>query len=379
MAVSIASAHSRAVPAAVVELASVLALMGAYNLGRMLATGRVDSADDNALRILDLQAAVRLPSEAVLQAAALDVHHLVGIADRYYLLHFPVTIGVLLWLWRRDRSAYRWTKHALVLATGVAMVVHLVVPVTPPRLLAASGAVDTGQQAGASVYDGSPMAGLANEYAALPSLHVGWALLVALVLVVTLRSRWRWWWLLHPAFTTVTVVVTGNHYLLDAAAGAALVLLALLVTQRVRSAAVAEEPSRVAQVRADGVRRDCGQREGQRAGRTGGAQGHRGLDHAAARGGCELQRELGGEAPPGAALGPAVRPVELGGLHQGAQPGAGDVDPGLAHGRPGRHVRDPRQAGLPRGPVARLDQEVEDLLDRRREVHDQNDCPVSSS
>lgn len=379
MAWSTVLPRSRPVPAAVVELASVLVLMGAYNLGRLLATGRVSSADDNAHRILDVQHALRLPSEAVLQAAALDVHHLVGLADRYYLLHFPVTIGVLLWLWRRDRSAYRWTKRALVLATGAAMVIHLLVPVTPPRLLAASGTIDTGQKAGASVYDGSPVAAIANEYAALPSLHVGWALLIAIVLVATLRSRWRWLWLLHPALTTVTVVVTGNHYLIDAVAGAVVVVGALVLTRRVRSGPALEEPGGPAQVGADGVRREDGQQEGERPGRAGGAQDRRGLDHAAARGGREVQRELGREAAPGAALGPAVRALELGGLHPRAQARDGDVDPALAHGRSGRDVLDPRQAGLPRGPVPRLDQVVEDHLGRRRDVRHQNDRPVSSS
>lgn len=223
---------TRRLPAAVVELASVLALFGAYNAGRLLATGRVEAADGNAHRLLDLQAALHLPSEASLQAAALHVHHLVGLADRYYLLHFPLTAAVLVWLWARDRASYRWARTALVVATGVAMVVHLFVPMTPPRLLAAAGVVDTGQRAGASVYDGSPLAHVANEYAAMPSLHVGWALLVALVLVASLRGRWRWLWLLHPALTLVTVVVTGNHYLLDAAAGALLVVAALAVTRR---------------------------------------------------------------------------------------------------------------------------------------------------
>lgn len=221
----------RRLPAAVTELASVLLLLGAYNAGRLLATGRVEVADDNAHRLLDLQAALRLPTEASLQAAALQVDHLVGLADRYYLLHFPLTAAVLVWLWARDRASYRWAKTALVLATAVAMVVHLVVPMTPPRLLAAAGVVDTGQRAGSSVYDGSPLAHVANEYAAMPSLHVGWALLVALVLVATLRSRWRWLWLLHPLLTIVTVVVTGNHYLLDAAAGALLVVAALVVAR----------------------------------------------------------------------------------------------------------------------------------------------------
>lgn len=349
----------------------MLGLFAAYNVGRLLATGQVAAADGNAHRILGLQAALRLPTEADLQALALDVDHLVGLADRYYLLHFPVTAGVLVWLWVRDRASYRWAKHALVAATAVAMVVHLVVPVTPPRLLAAAGVVDTGQQAGTSVYGGSPVGGLANEYAALPSLHVGWALLVALVLVLTLRSRWRWLWLAHPLLTTLTVVVTGNHYLLDAAAGAVLVVVALLATRSARR----QDPRRATQVAADGVRRERVEHEGQRP-----AQPHRRLDDAAPGRGRELQGQLGGPAAPGAALGPAVRPVQLGRLHPRTQSGHGDVGPGLPDGRTVAHVLDAGQARLPGRTVARVDQVVERDLGRHRDVdHAQKVSPVSSS
>jgi hypothetical protein len=363
------------VPAAIVELATVLGLFAAYNLGRLLATGQVASADGNALRILDLQAALRLPTESDLQAAALGVDHLVGLADRYYLLHFPVTAAVLVWLWVRDRAAYRWAKRALVLATGVAMVVHLVVPVTPPRLLAAAGVVDTGQQAGTSVYGGSPVGGLANEYAALPSLHVGWALLVALVLVATLRTRWRWLWLAHPLLTTVTVVVTGNHYLLDAAAGAGLVVLGLLATRSAQRSAAGEEPRRTPQVRADGVRRQRVEHERERS-----AQPHRGLHDAAAGRRGEVEGQLRRDPAPGAALGPSVRAVELGRLHARAQARDRHVDPGLTDGRLAGDVLDAGQAGLPLRPMARVDQVVEGDLGRHRQVdHRQNVSPVSSS
>lgn len=369
------SVRRRRPPAAVVELALVLGLFAAYNAGRLLATGQVAAADGNAHRILDLQHALRLPSEATLQSAALHVDHLVGLADRYYLLHFPVTAGVLVWLWTRDRAAYRWTRDALVLATGAAMVVHLVVPVTPPRLLAAAGVVDTGQQAGTSVYGGSPVGGLANEYAALPSLHVGWSLLVALVLVATLRSRWRWLWLAHPVLTTVTVVVTGNHYLLDAVAGAVLVTLALLVVRSARRSAGGEDPRGAPQVGADGVRRDPVEHEGERT-----VQAHRRLDDAPSGRRREVEGQLGRDPAPGAALGPAVRTLEHRGLHPGPQAGHGHVGPGLADRRSGGDVLDTGQAGLPGRPVGRVDEVVEGDLGRDRQVdHRQKLSPVSSS
>nr|WP_216653977.1 phosphatase PAP2 family protein [Nocardioides sp. zg-DK7169] len=385
------AARPRALPPAARELATVLALFAAYNLGRLLATTRVGPADEHARAIRDLQAGVALPDEADLQAWALGVEGLVALADRYYLLHFPVTAAVLVWLWVRHRPSYRWARTALALATGVAMLVHLVLPVTPPRLLAEAGMVDTGQHGGTSVYAGSPLAGLANEYAAVPSLHVGWALLLAVVLVATLRSRWRWLWLLHPALTTATVVVTANHWWLDAAAGALLVGAALLLaaprapTRRTTSADSAhhrrrlgeisgvgtggEEAGGATQVGAHGVRREAGEHRGERAGGAGRVQRERRLDLAAARRRGELEGEHGREGAPGAALGPAVRAVQLGGLHPRAQPGAGDVDPGLTGPGLPVDVLDAGEAGLPGRPVARVDQVVEGDLGSDRHVH----------
>jgi hypothetical protein len=70
---------------------------------------------------------------------------------------------------------------------------------------------------------------LSNQFAAMPSLHFGWALMVAIALVVATRSRWRWLWLLHPLLTLLVIVGTANHYWLDALAASALLALALLV------------------------------------------------------------------------------------------------------------------------------------------------------
>ncbi len=212
----------------------MLALFGLYNLGRLVATSRLDGADEHARALLDVQATLRLPSEAAVQERALAVPHLIGLADHYYLLHFPLTIGVLVWLYVRHRPGYLWARRSLALATGVAMLVHIWLPTTPPRLLAGLGMVDTGRVGGNSAYVGTPVSELANEYAAMPSLHVGWAVLLAVVLVQVGRSRWRWLWVLHPLTTLLVVVVTANHYWLDAAVGTALVLGALALIARVR-------------------------------------------------------------------------------------------------------------------------------------------------
>lgn len=121
-------------------------------------------------------------------------------------------------------ETYLRTRRALVASTGVALAVYLLLPVAPPRML--PGFVDTAAVHGQSVYGDAGASALANQYAALPSLHVGWAVLVALACITAGRSRWRWLWLAHPVVTVGVVVVTANHFWLDAAAGAALVALA---------------------------------------------------------------------------------------------------------------------------------------------------------
>jgi hypothetical protein len=110
--------------------------------------------------------------------------------------------------------------------------VHLVVPLAPPRMLALSGLADTGRLYGPEVY-GSPSSDpLSNQYAAMPSLHVGWALAVAITLIVATRGRWRWLWLAHPLLTLLVVVATGNHYWLDGLVAIAILGVVLLLVPR---------------------------------------------------------------------------------------------------------------------------------------------------
>lgn len=210
------------------ELGQLLLAFAVYNLGRILAAQDVARADENARWILRIQEWMPLPSEAWIQGQVIDNELLIEAANRYYAAaHFPVAFGLLLWLFLRRRETYHWAKRSLIAATGVGMIIHMVLPVTPPRLLAELGMVDTALQGGDSVYAAPVLSGLSNEYAAMPSFHVGWALLVAVVLITAGRTRWRWLWALHPTLTLAVVVVTANHYWLDAVVGCALVLGAL--------------------------------------------------------------------------------------------------------------------------------------------------------
>lgn len=219
-------------PAVLREVAQILAAFLVYNLGRVLATQELGRADAHAHDVLHVERWLRLPAEATLQTWALGHDWMVEAANRYYVsVHFPLTIAALVWLYRYRRRAYHWAKRALLGATAVALVFTVLLPVTPPRLLGSLGMVDTGHAGGISIYQAPVLGSMSNEYAAMPSLHVGWALLIAIVLVAACRTRWRWLWLLHPAATVFVVVSTANHYWLDGIAGAALVLAALWLTR----------------------------------------------------------------------------------------------------------------------------------------------------
>lgn len=185
-----------------------------YSAGRQIAAKHTGSAFDHAHDVLAIQNWLHLPNEASIQHAALKLPHLVEGANLYYAsVHAPLTAAVLLWLsiWRpKAYSHVRWTIVAL---TGLALAGHILFPLAPPRMM--PGFVDSGLAFGQSVYGVERSGGMANQFAAMPSLHVGWAALIALSMILITRTKWRWLWLAHPIITFAVVVVTANHYWLD--------------------------------------------------------------------------------------------------------------------------------------------------------------------
>ncbi|WP_405775084.1 phosphatase PAP2 family protein [Streptomyces sp. NBC_00859] len=218
-------------PPLVRELLLVVGLFLVYKLGRQLADGHVGEAYRNADHVWDFERAVRLPDEGSVQRALLHSDSLIHIANTYYAaVHFPAIVLFLVWLyWRRPRH-YVWVRRVLTALTGAALALHLLVPLAPPRMLAEAHLVDTGQVYGPTVYGSAPATdSMANQYAAMPSLHFGWALMIAVGLIVATRSRARWLWLLHPLATLLVIVATANHYWLDSIVATVLLALALAV------------------------------------------------------------------------------------------------------------------------------------------------------
>jgi hypothetical protein len=207
-----------------------VALFLAYKLGRIVADGHVSEAFANARSVWHLETLLHLPSELTIQHALLSNDLLIRTANCYYAyVHFPATVVFLLWayFWRPDH--YVWLRRVMTFVTALALATHLVFPLAPPRMLPGVGLIDTAARYGPSVYGPPRSDTLSNQYAAMPSLHVGWALIVAVGLIVTTRSRWRWLWLIYPATTYVVVLGTANHYWVDGIVAIALVGVAFVV------------------------------------------------------------------------------------------------------------------------------------------------------
>jgi hypothetical protein len=178
-----------------------------------------------------------LPSETSVQRLFLPHPLLIQASNLYYdVLHFPVLGACLVWLFVRHRDRYPSIRTTVALFTAASLLIQFI-PVAPPRLLPATGMVDTAVRYGQSVY--AWKGGFdADELSAMPSVHVGWALIVAFAVITVSRSRWRWLAAGYPLLTLLVVVVTANHFWLDEVAAAILVAAALaaqLLARRLRS------------------------------------------------------------------------------------------------------------------------------------------------
>jgi PAP2 superfamily len=211
------------------ETALVLALFALWQFAGSFAIMGPDGALDRGRWLWHLERVLHLPSETSVQQLFLPHPLLVQAFNLYYdVLHFPVLIGCLIWLFVRHRDRYGRMRTALVALTGACLLIQLI-PVAPPRMLPGTGLVDTAVLYHQSVY--ATHAGFEpDQLSAMPSVHVGWAILVAIMIITAARSPWRWLALLYPALTTLAVTVTANHYWMDGIV-AGLLLAAVLLIQ----------------------------------------------------------------------------------------------------------------------------------------------------
>jgi hypothetical protein len=211
------------------ELALVVALLLVYKYARFLGKDHIDAAVRNARDVIGFERSLGVFTEARLQDLVVSDTTLVRFLNAYYLIaHVAVTAAAFVWLYVRHPAAYRRFRDVMIVITVTGMTLHLLMPLAPPRMFPHLGFVDTAKVIGPASYGaGSPYRGFANQFAAMPSLHFGWALVIAWAVLLATRSRWRYLVVLHPLITLAAIVLTANHYWLDAFAATVLFAFAL--------------------------------------------------------------------------------------------------------------------------------------------------------
>jgi hypothetical protein len=224
--------------------ALVTAAYFAYFLVRGLTEGSVERAVANAWRIVDLEEALGLFHEERLQARIVEYQWVVDLSNWIYIWgHWPVIVTVALWLLLRHERQFLLYRNAFLISGAIGLVIFATFPVAPPRLIDLN-LVDTVTEHSRSYRVLQPPA-LVNQYAAVPSLHFGWNLLIGIALWQNSRFlATRVFAVTLPILMAFAIVLTGNHFIVDAFAGAAVALLGLLIAANWRRFRWRPAPSR---------------------------------------------------------------------------------------------------------------------------------------
>jgi PAP2 superfamily len=212
------------------EIALIAVFYGAYTLVRLLLPHNEAAAYAHAGQVMRLEHALGPNIELKLNQALLGAPLLAKAANLFYATaHFAATLMVLVWLYRQRPHLYRWLRTSLLVATGIALIGFWVYPLAPPRFLGGAGFVDPVTALHSFGLYSSPQAGsLTNQFAAMPSMHAGWALWCAVAMIVSVRRPLIMTVAaLYPIVTITVIFATANHYLLDAVAGVLVMTFAL--------------------------------------------------------------------------------------------------------------------------------------------------------
>ena len=205
------------------DLGLLAIFYAAYTAVRDTVPSHESSAVHRGTEVLHVESALHVDPEHTLNTFLASHPLVANVSDYYYAaLHFVIVIAVLIWLYRRaPASARRWAA-AWYAMNIIAVLVFWLWPLAPPRLVPGAGFVDTVVHFHTwGSWDSSSVASASNQYAAMPSLHTGWALWSGLAIFAFARHRWvRAVGLLYPFLTGVVVLSTANHYLFDVLAGA---------------------------------------------------------------------------------------------------------------------------------------------------------------
>jgi hypothetical protein len=216
-----------------------------YFFVRGLIETRVADAMANADWLVDLERRLGLFHEPAMQGWITGQDWLVTLANAVYIYgHWPVVIGTLTWLLVRHRDLFPVYRSAMLVSGAIGIVFFVMFPMAPPRFLPDLGFVDT-VTLHSEAYRVLQPPSLTNQYAAMPSLHVGWNLLMGIAIFTASTHRlWKAFAVLMPLSMYLATIVTANHYLLDGVVGSLIALAGLAVAWRISGQGGPEVPHR---------------------------------------------------------------------------------------------------------------------------------------
>jgi membrane-associated phospholipid phosphatase len=206
----------------------------AYETVRGLADGQRAVALAHGQQLIDIERSTHTFFEPALQSFFLPAQLLVDVANQIYLnSQFTVTSAFLIWIYLYRNESYYFVRNMFVVAMGLALVGYTLYPTAPPRLFPEHGFVDTIVDFSNVNHDSALAKVFINPFAAVPSMHVAFALMLGCTGVRVARHWYtKAFWVFWPLLITWVVIVTANHYWLDAALGAAVAAMSALVAQR---------------------------------------------------------------------------------------------------------------------------------------------------
>ena len=236
----------------------ILLFCGAYWLYRIvrgMTDGRVAEAFDNARELIGLERALGLFIEPAVNTWAESTDWVIDVASWAYVnSHFTITSITLAFIYLRRNASFYFIRNMFMVAMGIALVLYAAYPTAPPRFMPEWGFADSVARFTGLTAEGSSADALYNPFAAVPSMHVAFALMLGVSMASMTSRRWvKPLWLAYPLLVSFVVVATANHWWLDAFFGgltAAVAAAAALVFARWRPAAwawVAPAPAAAAQ------------------------------------------------------------------------------------------------------------------------------------
>lgn len=224
------------------EFSLVAGLYAIWRLARMLPVTHEAGAVDRARAIDRFEQALRLPTEISVQHVTIAHDWLARFVNGYYaIVHVPALIAFMVWAFVRHRDRYPTWRNGLVAVTAGCLVIRFL-RVAPPRFVPELGFVDLSSRFGLGVY-GPVGSGVSDQFAAMPSIHVGWAAVVALGTFAMTRSRVRWIVLMHLPVTVYVVAATGHHWWVDGVVAVVLLGAGLALDRVLRGRSRADAPT----------------------------------------------------------------------------------------------------------------------------------------